>query len=154
MSDESDKAAEVPADTESKRPFQFSIRSMMIVTAVIGSFFALATQAPLLIAFGYLLFLLIVSGFWLGVNFSLIAIWTTGVLGSLAANLFYKIPNSDGWGLGFIEKLGVMILLYIPGWIASIVFIFKMWKSPVWKLLLLTIVFCAASIGLSIYHNK
>ena len=45
MSDESDKDAEQPAEAETKRPFQFTIRHLIFWTAVVAVLLAIFTQA-------------------------------------------------------------------------------------------------------------
>jgi len=45
MSDESEKAAEPPVDTETKSPFQYSILQLMILTAAVAGVLAIGTQA-------------------------------------------------------------------------------------------------------------
>lgn len=44
-----------PEPPEQPRPFQFSIRSLMIFTAAVAGFFALATQAPVIFTVCYVL---------------------------------------------------------------------------------------------------
>lgn len=54
---------EPPAETKTKQPFQFSIFSLMVVTAVVAGFFALGTQAPkevVVITISVLAYLLII----------------------------------------------------------------------------------------------
>jgi len=75
------------------RPFQFSIWSMMVLTAVVAGFFAVVTQTDGFIAFICIWFILSVAGFWkprkywkgcLAMNILLLHGW----VGPLNSNLY------------------------------------------------------------------
>jgi len=65
MTDEIEKVDEPKDKAETKRPFQFSIRALMIVTAAVGGFFALVAQGLFFIAIGYTFLILIGMTIWL-----------------------------------------------------------------------------------------
>ena len=84
MPDKSTPEAEVP------RPFQFSVRALMIWIALVAVYFALATQAPMNIANFYLGLLLIGTSIWMRkipeisvILFVIGFLVTSGSLGSL-----------------------------------------------------------------------
>lgn len=59
---------ELPSEIVTIEPLQFTIRGLMIFTAVIAVFFALATQVPTILAFNLIGLLFLVTALWLRAN--------------------------------------------------------------------------------------